>query len=76
MGSREQAQIPYIHITIVPKLLIGVNSKPKPDLIYCTCAGMIQVICVLSMVMPPEGVISLLTYIFVLFMYLIIQVIL
>ena len=59
MGSREQTQIPQLHMSIVTKLLIKVNFKPKPDLISCTCARSIQVIYVLRIVITTKGVISL-----------------
>ena len=64
--------MPYPYMFIVPKPLIKVKSEPKPDLISFTCVRRIQVICVLSMLIPTKDIIYLPTHILVLFMYLIV----
>ena len=76
MGSTEYSKIPQINASKVPKLLVKVNSKPKPDMISCTWVRRIQVICVLRILIPTKGAMFLLMHILVLYLYLIVQVVL
>ena len=54
----ESAQLPYIHIARSPNTLIKLYSRPKLDLIFCSCVRISQVVYVLRGVILTKGIIS------------------